>query len=163
MNWRRRDDRLATLARLRELELEQARVERAAIDLSVERQRKRLAMTREELERVDRLAREQTTQKDGVSAATLQYLRDYTRWQQQTLREEQGALTTAERLAEEARKDVARRHGRLAAIERLRERRTREHSLEELRVQQKTLDDQALARPRAEAGSTEHEVRRLQN
>ena len=140
--------KLDTLLRLQQLELERARVERAAIDAAVEKQRKKVADARTELERVLDLARGSVTATTGVAAETLRIAHDYAKWQGRVLAEEESALKNAEALAEAARAQVTRRFERLSALERLRERRAREAALDLSRREQKSLDDQALLRVR---------------
>ena len=137
---------LAVLERLRALELEQARVERNALDLAVARKRERLEATQVEIARAQGVLRDRVASVAGMSAEALRQNTDYLGWQGQIGAEQEAALTCARQLAEEARLDVLKKHGQLHAIGRLRERRRREAAVEIGRVVQGTLDEQGLLR-----------------
>ncbi|HEY4211208.1 MAG TPA: hypothetical protein VGM84_06990 [Steroidobacteraceae bacterium] len=143
---RTRDSRLATLQRLRELELEEARVERVRVEARAEADRQRLHEMQQALNSTRDLERSRVTAVTGVSAATLRAARDYARWQAQEIVVGERALRVSERLSELARSEVGRRFERVAVIERLRERGSRESSIEGGRLEQRSLDDQALTR-----------------
>ncbi len=145
---RRRDHRLQTLQRWRELELEQARVERARIDEEAERRRSRIAQLRRDADETLELQQRRIVADAGVSAHFLSLARTFARWQVMQIGEQQTALHLSEQMAEQARLEVGRRYERVAAIERLRERGAREAAMESNRAEQKNLDDQALVRGR---------------
>ena len=146
---RQRDRRLATLERLHEAELEQARVERTRLDAAVESQVKAVSDIERELASTTSLMREQVADGAGVPADLLRLTCDYARWQARTLAGQQALLVKARTSAEEGRQHVLRRFERLATIERLRVRAARENEIERARAEQKALDDQALLRPGA--------------
>ena len=143
---RKRDRRLATLQRLRELELDQARVERASIDAATDRHRRRFALMQLELQATQALERSKVTAEAGVCADLLRHARNYARWQAREIGEQEAVVKASERRSDEARLEVARRFERLAVIKRLRERGAREAALEETRAEYKNLDNQALVR-----------------
>jgi flagellar export protein FliJ len=143
-----RDRRLASLERLHELELEQARIERAEVDAAADRQRSRVAALEREVEEMHEMERARIASQSGVSVEFLRGTRAYARWQHQEIGKERGALKSAEQLAEQARLKVTQRFERLEVIGRLRARGARDAAMEQGRSEQKTLDDLALVRGR---------------
>jgi hypothetical protein len=139
-----RDRRLATLGRLRELQLEEARVVHAAKQADVDRQRERVSEIQGHLDRSQARARELVEL--GVAAAMLIHLHEYESWQASALAEEQMTLRKFQELEEEARAQVARRFEALSCIGRVRARLAREAALSRGRREYKTLDEQAPIR-----------------
>src|SRR6185437_14896751 len=119
---RRREQRLATLWRLRQLELEQARIERAGLEAVADRQRRRVAQMRREVDETRELERVRVTAETGVTADLLRGARAYAAWQIRGVVEQEAALRASERVAEQSRLEVGRRFERLEVIQRLRDR-----------------------------------------
>jgi len=142
----RRADRFATLARLHELQLEHARVERAAIDKEVERQSAHVRELETELDNSRAIAQRLVAHASGISVDSLRQLHEYMRWQVGTLAAQQSVLERARALAEDARLHVVRRFERLAAIERMRDRHAKDAATLLGQRDQKALDDQAPVR-----------------
>ena len=142
----RRADRFATLARLYELQLEHARVERAAIDKEVERQSAHVKELEAEIDNSHAIARRMVAHASGISVESLRQLHEYMRWQAGTLAEQQRVLERSRTLAEDARLHVVRRYERLAATVRMRDRHAKDAATLLWQRDQKALDDQAPIR-----------------
>jgi flagellar export protein FliJ len=136
--------RLARIARLYELQLEEARVQHAAAESELERRREAATRTRRCIE--DSQAFAQRLVLAGAPAAMLLQVRGYEDWQARNLEAQQKSVREAAALAQEAHGVVLQRFRRLSTIERLQERREREATVEHLRREQKTLDEHALVR-----------------
>jgi len=139
-----RDRRLATLTRLRELQLEEARVAHALKQAEVDRQRERVREIQSHIEQSQ--ARGRQLVESGVAVAMLIHLQEYEAWQANALTEEQASLAKLQELEEEARAQVARRFEALSCIGRVRERHAREAALSRGRREYKSLDEQAPIR-----------------
>jgi|GEM_PF-1905404 len=137
---------LKTLQRLRKLELQQAQVERAAIDARVKQHEERVSTLHGEVGQTRALAHTQVTRAEGVSADTLRALRDYAAWQGQVLHAQEHELHAAQGVAHQAHENMKQRFEQLSIVERLRERRERDAAQERARKEQRRLDDQALLR-----------------
>ena len=142
----RKASRFSVLTRLHELQLEEARVQRTALDAAVERQRQRVERIESDIADSHALSRELVTKTGDVSVDVLKQLHVYVRWQAGALAAQRAVLTRDEALAEEARLQVVQRFERLAAIKRFRERQTTVAALEQTRSAQHALDDQAPVR-----------------
>jgi flagellar export protein FliJ len=138
--------KLRTLVRLHELQLEQARVEHAAIEAEVERQRARVQALEITLANSHTRAQEMVSQHAGVCAEELKRLHDYAKWHAETLSEQRAVLERSRGLAEEARAQVIRRFERLSVMERLSDQQARDAALSLTRREQKRLDEQAPVR-----------------
>jgi hypothetical protein len=141
--------RFQTLVRLHELQLEQARVERAALDVAVERQRVTVGRLRSELDDSRALAQQMVTRADGVAVNSLRQLQDYARWQAAALAEQERALERSRALAEDARLEVERRFERLSVIERARDRQMQLDATHAARREQQNLDAEVPTRAAA--------------
>jgi flagellar biosynthesis chaperone FliJ len=152
-----RDDRarrFSTLARLHELELEEARAARAQTDRAVDQQNTRVKELGTALDQSQAHARELVARADGVSAALFGLLQRYVAWQSRELTEQKVVLENAQKLAEQARVEVIQRFQRLSAIERARDHHARETSRERTRREQWTMDDQAPGRATCHTGKS---------
>lgn len=137
-----RDQRLRTVQRLRELELENARSERAQLDVAAEEQRLLLEQL---LERARDTTRFETVLADqGVTADTLRQVRRYAAWQHQCISKQEAELETAKNRASAARATVVRRLERLRVVERLRERIAHIASEAQIHTQYVLMDDQGI-------------------
>lgn len=132
-------EQLATVQRLDELELEQARAAKTKADAVVEQQSRTVGALQARVEQARRLAESQMTSGAGVGA--MRQLADYANWQARALQRWEAELSKARDAAEQARAHLMRCFERLSVIERLRERRMRELELERARMEQNTLDD----------------------
>jgi len=139
-------EKLATVARLFELQLEQARVARAAAEEAADRQREKARQIQSRIDEAHGLARDQMRGERGVSADELRRSSVYARWQLHVLAEQEQRVKHAEEKAEQALAEVTRRFQALSAIEDLRARRAEYAALEAARTEQKKLDDHALVR-----------------
>ena len=95
---------LDTLQRLRELELQQARVERAAADAATEKQQERVNATEAEIKEAQRLAESHVTRGQGAAAELIRICTEYAKWQTHVLVEQQADLRSKQetsRLAQE--------------------------------------------------------------
>jgi flagellar export protein FliJ len=137
---------LATVARLRELELEHARLQHAAAVDALSRQEQVLTDIRARLDDSHTFAREQAQSSHGISAALLLHVRAYSQLQTRLAEQQRERVDEAENGADRARAEVTRRFQALAAIERLRERRAAAAAIEAERAGQKLLDEHALVR-----------------
>jgi flagellar export protein FliJ len=137
-----RDRRLRTVQRLRELELETARTERARLDSAAEEQRRQLEQLQEGARDTTRIAADLSNQ--GVAADTLRQVRYYAAWQNQCISRQETELETARNRAEAARQTVIRRLERLRIVERLRERVARVATEAHVHMQYVLLDDQGI-------------------
>jgi flagellar export protein FliJ len=142
-------DRLATVVRLHELELEDARVQLATAAAKLEEQKRRCAEIQQRIDQSAALAQEHVHSEGGVSAETLRQVGSYTKWQRQLLAEQQLRVQEATIAVDQARAEVTQRFRKLSAIERLRERRARSAILGAERSAQKKLDEHALVRAAA--------------
>jgi flagellar biosynthesis chaperone FliJ len=138
--------RLATVARLFDLQLEQARVDRVTADEHAEHQREIAKQIQSRIDDVHGLAHRGMQSAGGVTADELRRSGTYAKWQMHALTGQQRRVRDAADAAERALAEVTRRYQALSAIEQLSERRTREAAVEAARTQQKSLDDQALLR-----------------
>jgi flagellar export protein FliJ len=136
--------RLVRIARLCELQLEEARVKHATAESELERRREAAARIQRCIEDSQSFA--QRLVSAGASAAALLQVRGYEDWQARNLEAQRNSVREAAALAQEAHGVVLQRFRRLATIERLQERREREAIVEHLRREQKTLDEHALVR-----------------
>jgi flagellar biosynthesis chaperone FliJ len=138
--------KLAIVSRLYELQLEQARVDRAAADEYAERQRELAKQIQSRIDEAYCLALDRMRRTSGVLADELRQTGSYTSWQTRTLAEQQKRVREAEQAAEDAIAEVTRRYQALSAIEQLRERRAQDAAVEAARADQKVLDEHALLR-----------------
>ena len=137
-----RDDKLRTVQRLRELELENARAERAQLDAASEEQRARLEQLNERARDTTRFEADVSNQ--GVAADTLRQVRHYAAWQYRCIGEQELEWESARDRAEEAREAVIQRLERLRVIERLRERVARVAQQARIHTQYVVEDDQGI-------------------
>lgn len=138
--------KLAIVARLYELQLEQARVDRAAADEYAERQRELAKQIQGRIDEAYGLALKRMRSANGALADELRQTGSYAKWQMRTLTEQQERVREAEQVAEKALTEVTRRYQALSAIEQLRERRAQDAAVEAARADQKVLDEHALLR-----------------
>jgi flagellar export protein FliJ len=134
------------LVRLHELQLEQARIERAALDAAVEHQRVKVEALQREVASAQALAESLVTSASGVAPDALRHMRNYVGWQNTLLAEQQLVLQRSSALAEQARANVRRRFERLSAMERACDRQARAAARERVRSQQRALDEQGSLR-----------------
>lgn len=135
---------LASVARWRGLELENARLEHAAAERALREQQRLLGEIDARLE--DSRKFESTASSAGVSAAALRHARAYSQWQTRELEQQRTRVADAERVVTQARAEIVSRFQEVRVIDRLRERRTDDAALEAIRAQQKSLDEHALLR-----------------
>jgi len=135
---------LGTLQRLRKLELQQARVQRAAADAATERQQQRVNDIEAQLCETRQFAASHMTGTQGASAELLRICTEYAKWQTKALSEQDAELHRRQDISGQAREQVLACFEQLCVIERLRERRRREHATETARADQTTLDDRAM-------------------
>jgi flagellar biosynthesis chaperone FliJ len=137
---------LQTVARFYELQLEEARVQRAVADKETARQRRFAEQIQQRIDEAQGLARERMQSEHGVSADALRQAGAYEKWESRSLAEQQERVNEAEAASGKARAEVTRRYQALSAIEQLQERRARDAAMEAARAEQKTLDEHALLR-----------------
>lgn len=132
-------EQLATVQRLDELGLEQARVAKSKADAVVEQHSRTVGAFQDRVEQARKVTQSHMT--SGVAVGVMRQLADYAHWQSRALQECQGQLRKAQDSAEQARAHLMRCFERLSVIERLHERRMRELKVERARMEQKVLDD----------------------
>jgi flagellar biosynthesis chaperone FliJ len=138
--------RLATVARLYDLQLEEARAELVLAQRRASERKQVAAEIQSRVEDANQLASAQLERSSGVSADLLRQARSYSRSQESALNEQQERVRQAEDAATSAVAEVTRRYQALSAVERLLERRRQDAALDAEQAAQKSLDDHALVR-----------------
>lgn len=136
--------RLRSLERLYSLELEQARVEWAALDRAFREQSARLDQLQQDIERTQLAAIGWVTRPEGTSPQMLRHIRTYELWQRKLYTEQQQKVDQTRTALDDAHANVVTRFERLRVIERLRARRAQEACTNRFRAELKRLDDQAI-------------------
>jgi flagellar basal-body rod modification protein FlgD len=136
-----RERHIHTLERLRELELEHARVEHQILDRAVQEQRNQVLGLRQQIEANHAQEQALLQQVGGVSPAALWRIRNYSLWQFGLLAQQQARLAQTQQAAEEAHTKVVARYERLSVIRRLRVRLAREADAARVHRELITLDD----------------------
>ena len=136
--------RLRGLERLYSLELEQARVEWAALDRALREQSLRLAQLQQDIERTHQAESGWVTRSQGASPAMLRQIRTYKLWQYKLQAEQQQKIEQTQKALDAAHASVVTRFERVRVIQRLRARRAQEAFAYRLRAELKRLDDQAI-------------------
>ncbi|MEJ1964225.1 MAG: flagellar export protein FliJ [Gammaproteobacteria bacterium] len=143
---RHRGERLVTVERLRDMELEDSRIGHASAQDDLARQREIAQQIQSRIDETHGLARGRLQSEAGVSVDELRRTSAYASWQGRALAEQQQFVSNAQQAAELARLEVMHRFEALSVIEKLRARRAQAAALEAARMDQKMLDEHALVR-----------------
>lgn len=143
---RQGDKQLRTLERWKTLEVEQAQAQHV-VEQSKEKERQAAVddvVAR--IEQADDLTRTQFDSSQPLSPETLLRLAHYTAVQRDAMHLAEEALREAQTNVEQARSHLLKQTEELFGVERLRERRADEATLDTSRREQRQLDDYALLR-----------------
>jgi hypothetical protein len=137
---------LQTLQRWRATELEEARVEHAALERVVHEKEHAVDAAESDLADAQAFAREQLLDSAALSAESLVRTSQFVAFQSGKVHDAKTAMEESQTASDRARESVVRKLESLSVVERLQDRRRGQWVKDQARTDQDRLDEQALGR-----------------
>jgi flagellar export protein FliJ len=138
--------KLESLEKWRTSELDQAQIQHAQKRTAAARNEEAVESVRQVIDGSQNLAREQLAGNCILSVDSLTRLRHFTALKLDELQQAQSTLADSQREVADAKAVILEKFESLTVLERLRKRRTAQASKDDLRREQRQMDDQALLR-----------------
>lgn len=137
---------LHALQRWRTTELEEARVEHAALERIAHEKKDAVDAAESDLADAQAFAREHVLASTAISAESLVRISQFVAIQSNRVLEAKAAMEQSQTASDKARECVVERLGSLSVVERLQDRRQEQRIKDQSRTDQDRLDEQALGR-----------------